>query len=55
MTREELIEFIKVNDRNYNYNKVDFKFYSDEELQMIYKRILRQQKEEEDKRQNKNK
>lgn len=47
MTREELIEYIKANDQNYNYEKVNFNYYSDEELHMIYNRIQRQKKDEE--------
>ncbi len=46
MNRKKLIEYIRKNDRNYDYGKVKFGYYTDEELQMIYKRILRQKEDE---------
>jgi hypothetical protein len=45
MEREELITYIKAHDKNYNYDKVDFKYYTDEELQLIYERIQRQKQD----------
>ena len=47
MEREELIRFVKANDKNYNYEKVDFKYYTDEELHLIYERIQRQKQDKE--------
>ena len=37
MNREELIIYIKSNDTYYNYDKVNFKYYSDEELKLFMK------------------
>jgi hypothetical protein len=45
MTEEErkiVIEFIKANDSTYNYNAVNFKFYSDNDLLILKKRIDRE-------------
>lgn len=51
MTREELIKYIKANDKKYNYSKVKFEYYTKEELILIYERIrLQKQNEEKDKR-----
>jgi hypothetical protein len=37
--REKLIAFIKAKDTTYNYNGVNFKFYSDRDLLTLKKRI----------------
>lgn len=37
--REELIRFIKTNDNTYNYNAVNFRYYTDRDL-IILKKIL---------------
>lgn len=37
--REELIEFIKTYDSTYNYNAVDFRYYSDKDLLVLKKRL----------------
>jgi hypothetical protein len=37
--REALIEYIKENDRTYNYSAVNFKYYTDDELRTLKKRI----------------
>jgi hypothetical protein len=39
IAREKLIEFIKANDRNYNYSAVNFKFYSDRDLIALKKKL----------------
>ncbi|HXB40333.1 MAG TPA: hypothetical protein VNZ49_07300 [Bacteroidia bacterium] len=50
MKREELIEYIKQNDRTYNYNAVNFKYYSDKDLAILKKRIDREKEDEEKKK-----
>jgi hypothetical protein len=37
--RDALIEYIKDNDRMYNYNAVNFKYYTDEDLLILKQRI----------------
>jgi hypothetical protein len=37
--REELVEFIKKNDITYNDNAVDFRYYSDDDLVILKKRL----------------
>jgi hypothetical protein len=47
--RETLIEYIKENDSTYNYNAVNFKYYTDEDLLVLKKRLdheLRERKKQ---------
>ena len=37
--RETLIKFIKENDSTYNYNAVNFKYYTDKDLIVLKKRL----------------
>jgi hypothetical protein len=37
--RQNLIEYIKANDSTYNYNAVNFKYYSDEDLLVLKRRL----------------
>ena len=37
--REELIEYIKVNDSTYDYNVFNFKYYTDKDLLELKKRV----------------
>jgi hypothetical protein len=39
--REAIIEYIKANDSTYNYNAVNFKYYSDEDLLILKGRLDR--------------
>ncbi len=43
--RERLIKFIRENDNAYNYNGVDFKYYTNADLRILKKRIEREIKE----------
>jgi hypothetical protein len=43
--RKELIEFIKANDSTYNYNAVNFKYYSDKDLLVLKERLVRELEE----------
>ncbi len=45
MTRDELIAFIKEHDKTYDYEAVNFKFYSDEDLQRLKEKIDRETEE----------
>lgn len=40
--RQNIIEFIKANDSTYNYNAVNFKYYSDLDLLVLKKRLERE-------------
>lgn len=40
--REKLIEWIKANDSAYNYQAVNFKYYSDKELLIMKKKLERE-------------
>ncbi|MDP2386251.1 MAG: hypothetical protein Q8M29_07755 [Bacteroidota bacterium] len=40
--RQNIIEYIKANDSTYNYNAVNFKYYSDEDLLVLKKRLDRE-------------
>ena len=39
--RESMIEDIKANDSTYNYNAVNFKYYSDEDLLILKSKLIR--------------
>lgn len=39
LNREELIEYIKKNDNRYNYDAVNFKYFTDEDLITLRKKI----------------
>ena len=40
--RQRMIEYIKANDCTYNYNAVNFKYYSDKDLLVLKKRLERE-------------
>jgi hypothetical protein len=39
--RKNIIEYIKANDHTYDYNAVNFNYYSDEELYELKKKLVR--------------
>jgi hypothetical protein len=45
--REDIIEYIKTYDITYNYNAVDFKYYSDEDLLILQQRLIREKDDKE--------
>lgn len=49
MTREELIAYIKENDRKFNHHHLNFNYFSDEELLFLKKRIDEENKKEDEK------
>lgn len=44
--RQVIIEFIKANDSTYNYQAVNSKYYSDEDLLVLKKRLDLEKREE---------
>ena len=42
MSREDLIKYIVEHDSNYDYRHVNFKYYTEKELRLIYERLKRQ-------------
>ena len=43
--REELIQYIKTNDKRYNYDNVNFNYFTDEELLFLKKRVDEENKD----------
>jgi hypothetical protein len=39
MTREEMIQYIRKNDSRYCYEKVNFKYYTEDELKLLIDRL----------------
>lgn len=52
--RLSIIEFIKANDSTYSYNAVNFKYYSDEDLLVLKKRLDNALKDEQKEQGNSN-
>lgn len=47
MIRTEYIKYITENDSSYDYTRVNFDFYSDQELQMMYEVLVKLKKDKE--------